>query len=331
MGADAGALAEVPVLINLRYHIVSLVAVFLALALGMVVGSTVLNEGTAQVQRSISEFLRRQSQQTQAENDTLRGQVERYSAFGGAVLPGMVSGKLQGRTAVLLDTDQVDDGTRSKVEQALRVAGAAVDGRITFSSQRVALATEADRAKLGQLLDLRAAEPDTLRTALVERFSMRLSAPARLPGDERARLRDMITSLSDARFLASTDLPRPVRDGGEAFPKAGSLFVIIGPTDGSTILDPRAFLVPLADRLSSHTPAPVAGVEAEGGVSSWVEVLRGDKEITQRVSTVDDVDAVYGQVALVHALARSLADQPPGQYGFKQRATGLLPEGSPAS
>jgi Copper transport outer membrane protein, MctB len=318
-------------LINLRYHIVSLVAVFLALALGMVVGSTVLNEGTAQVQRSISEFLRRQSQQTQAQNDTLRGQVERFQAFGGAVLPKMVSGKLQGRSAVLLDTDRVDDGTRSRVEQALRAAGASVTGRITFASDRLALTTDGDRTRLGQLLELPAVNPEVLRAAMIEQLSGRLSVPAKLPQDDVGRLRDMITGLSDAKFVASTDLPRAVRDGGEAFPKAGSLFVIIGPTDGSPTLDPRAFLVPLADRLSARTTAPVAGVESEAGVSSWVAVLRGDKEATQRVSTVDDVDAVYGQVALVEALARRLANQAPGQYGFKSRATGLLPEGSPAS
>ncbi len=318
-------------MINLRYHIVSLVAVFLALALGMVVGSTVLNEGTAQVQRSISEFLRRQSQQTQAQNDTLRGQVERFQAFGGAVLTGTVAGKLQGQSAVLLDTDRVDDGTRSKVEQALRAAGASVNGRLTFASDRLALATQGDRSKLGQLLDLPAGNPQGLRVALIEQLSLRLSAPARLPRNDSARLRDMITGLSDAKFLADTDLPRPVRDGGESFPKAGSLFVIIGPTDGSTTLDPKAFLVPFADRLSARTLAPVAGVEAEAGVSSWVEVLRGDKEATQRVSTVDDVDAAYGQVALVDALVQRLANRPTGQYGFKQRSTGLLPEGSPAS
>ena len=318
-------------MLNLRYHIVSLVAVFLALALGMVVGSTVLNEGASQVQRSISEFLRRQSQQTQAQNDTLRGQVERFQAFGSAVLPGTVGGRLQGRSAVLLDTDRVDDGTRSKVEEALRAAGATVSGRLTFASGRLALATDGDQTKLGGVLNLPPGNPDALRSALIEQLSIRLSLPARLPKDATARHRDIITSLSDAKFLADTDLPRPVRDGGEAFPKAGSLFVIIGPTDGSTALDPKAFLVPLADRLSASTQAPVAGVEAEGGVSSWVEVLRGNKEITQRVSTVDDVDAVYGQVALVDALAQRLANQPAGQYGFKQRSTGLLPEGSPAS
>jgi Copper transport outer membrane protein, MctB len=318
-------------LINLRYHIVSLVAVFLALALGMVVGSTVLNEGTALVQRSTSDFLRRQSQQTQAENDTLKGQVQRFQQFGVATLPVMVRGKLQGRSAVLLDTDQVDDGTRSKVEQALRAAGATVAGRLTFASERLALAGDNDRAKLGQLLDVAPSDADLLRTTLIEQLSVRLSVPVRLPGKGENRMRDMITGLSDAKFLADTDLSGPVRDGGEAFPKAGSLFVIIGPTDGSTTLEPAAFLVPLADRLSVHTPAPVAGVESELGVSSWVEVLRGDKEATQRVSTVDDVDTAYGQVALVEALAQRLANRPTGQYGFKQRATGLLPEGSPAS
>lgn len=318
-------------MINLRYHIVSLVAVFLALALGMVVGSTVLNEGTAQVQRSIGEFLRRQSQQTQAQNVTLRGQVDRYQTFGGAVLAGLVSGKLQGRSTVLLDTDRVDDGTRSKVEQALRAAGATVSGRITFATDRLALTADGDRTRLGELLDLPAGDRDALRTTLIERLSGRLSVPARLPQTDTTRPQDMITGLQDAKFLADTDLPRPVTDGGEAFPKAGSLFVIIGPTDAATLLDPKAFLVPLADRLSARATGPVAGVESETGVSSWVVALRGDKDATERVSTVDDVDAVYGQVALVDALAGRLANQAAGHYGFKHRSTGLLPEGSVAS
>jgi hypothetical protein len=318
-------------LINLRYHIVSLVAVFLALALGMVVGSTVLNEGTAQVQRSMSEFLRRQSQQTQAENGTLRAQVGHFKDFGSAVLTGLVGGKLQGRSIVLLDTDRVDDGTRSKVEEALRAAGATVSGRITFATDRLALTADGDRTRLSELLDLPGGDPDALRAALIERLSGRLSVPARLPQNDASRPQDMITGLQDAKFLADTDLPRHVTDGGEAFPKAGSLFVIIGPTDGSTALDPKAFLVPLADRLSARTMAPVAGVESETGVSSWVVALRGDKDATDRVSTVDDVDAVYGQVALVDALAGQLANQAAGHYGFKQRSTGLLPEGSAAS
>ena len=317
-------------MINLRYHIVSLVAVFLALALGMVVGGTVLNEGTGRAQRAFSDLLRRTSQQTQAENTDLRNQLGHYQTFGEKVLPQLAHDKLKGRSVVLIDTDRVDDGARTSVTDAIEAAGGTLDGRVTFSSDRVNLAAQDDRTRLGQVLGLSTTDPDQLRPAMIEQFTDRLTAPARLPQDDRDRPRDMITALSDAKFFADLNLPSRVSDGSELFPKAGSLFVIIGPTDGSTVLPPKSFLVPLADRLSARSTAPVAGVESQNGVSSWVQTLRGDKEITQRVSSVDDVDAVYGQIALVDAFALQLAHQPPGQYGFKQGSTGLLPEGGPA-
>lgn len=317
-------------MINLRYHIVSLVAVFLALALGMVVGGTVLNEGTGRAQRAFSDLLRKTSQQTQAENTTLRGQLGHYQDFGGKVLPELAHDKLKGRSVVLVNTDRGDNGALGGVTAAVQAAGGTVGGRLTFSSDRVNLDAQDDRTRIGQLLGLSSSDPDVLRTAMIEQFTARLTLPAKLSKGDQERPPDMITALSDAKFLADTDLPRPVRDGREVFPKAGSLFVIIGPTDGSTTPPPNSFLVPLADRLSARSSAPVAGVESQTGVSSWVQTLRGDKEITQRVSSVDDVDAVYGQVALVDAFALQLANQPPGQYGFKQGASGLLPEGAPA-
>jgi hypothetical protein len=311
--------------INLRYHIVSLVAVFLALALGMVVGGTVLNEGTGRAQRAFSELLRKTSQQTQAENSVLLNQAKNYKQFGEKVLPQLAHDKLKGRSVVLVDTDRVDDTTRTEIKDAIQAAGGSVAGRLTFSTDRVGLATRDDRDRLAQLLGVPSGDPDTLRSAMVEQFTARLTLPAKLPKDDRAR--DMITGLSDAKFFADTDLPRRVSNGGEVFPKAGSLFVIIGPTDGSPTLSPKTFLVPLADRLSARSATPVAGVESQTGPSSWVAVLRGEKDVTQRVSSVDDVDAVYGQVALVEALAAQLGNQPAGQYGFKQGATSLLPDG----
>lgn len=317
-------------MINLRYHIVSLVAVFLALALGMVVGGTVLNEGTGRAQRAFSELLRKTSQQTQAENSALRAQNGHYQDFGEKVLPQLAHDKLKGRSVVLVDTDRVDDSTRAGVTDAVQAAGGTVQGRLTFSSDRLGLAAADDRTRLGQVLGLSSSDPDVLRQQLIEQFTARLTLPSKLPNNDQERPRDMITALSDAKFFADVNLPRSVRDGTEIFPKAGSLFVIIGPTDGSTVLPPKSFLVPLADRLSARSTAPVAGVESQNGISSWVQTLRGDKDITQRVSSVDDVDAVYGQVALVDAFAAQLANQPPGQYGFKPGASGLLPSGGPA-
>ena len=59
-------------MISLRYHIVSLVAVFLALALGIVVGSTVLQEGTVSVLRATSERVRQESRRANPRYEYVR-------------------------------------------------------------------------------------------------------------------------------------------------------------------------------------------------------------------------------------------------------------------
>lgn len=319
-------------MINLRYHIVSLVAVFLALAVGVVVGSTALKEGTVSVLRATSNKLISESQAERAKNQALEAEVSGYREFGTAVLPRLVRDRLKGQPVVVLDTDRVDDKIRKPVEDAVQAAGAQVEGRLTFASDRLGLAATGDRSALAALLDTDQADPEALRQALTGKLAERLTAPARLPRIGAARSRDVITGLQDAKFLADLRLAdQAVKDGTVPFPRAGSVFVIIGPTDNPTLLDPRLFLVPLAQRLSGHASAPVVGVEAAApGAPSWVEVLRDDRDLTHRVSTVDDVDRVPGQFALVEALARRLRGDPTGQYGYKSGATGLLPEGAAA-
>ena len=314
-------------MINLRYHIVSLVAVFLALAIGVVVGSTALKEGTVSVLRATSNGLIRQSQDERARNQVLQGELDGYKQFSTAMLPNLVGGKLKGQAVVLLDTDRVDDKTRKPVEDALKAAGADVDGRVTFASSRLSLAAEGDRTALAALLDTDQEDPEALRQALVARLAERLTSPARLPKNGTAQAKDVLTGLDQAKFLADLRLTEPMRDGTVPFPRTGTIFVVIGPTDNPTLLDPKLFLVPLTQRLSGHARTPVVGVEAAApGAPSWVEVLRGDQDLTDRVSTVDDVDRVPGQFALVEAVSRHLAHEPAGQYGFKRGATGLLPE-----
>src|SRR4029453_10112802 len=94
----------VPDVISLRYHIVSLVAVFLALALGIVVGSTVLQEGTVSVLRATGERGRPGSEKNSRENVALKQDKARLEAFGAAYLPELIQGRLKGRPVVLVDT-----------------------------------------------------------------------------------------------------------------------------------------------------------------------------------------------------------------------------------
>jgi hypothetical protein len=320
----------VPDVISLRYHIVSLVAVFLALALGIVVGSTVLQEGTVSVLRATSDRVREESERNSRENLALKQEVGRWQSFGATVLPELVQDRLKDRPVVLVDTDKVDSGMRDSVRKVLEDAGAEVDGQITFADERLALAAEADRTAMGQVLGAAdAGAADVLRGELVKRLAERLTAPAAMPQEDRQRAGDMLTALQDADFLADLKLAGPLAAGNGTFPRQGSMFVLLGPAATATAaVAPDAFLVPLADQVSARETGPVAGGEAAAvpRETSWIIALRDNRAVSRRVSGIDNVDTAYGQLALVQALEGSLQRLPPGQYGVKDGASGLLPE-----
>jgi Copper transport outer membrane protein, MctB len=317
----------VPDVISLRYHIVSLVAVFLALALGIVVGSTVLQEGTVSVLRATSERVRQESDRNSRENVALKQDKARLEAFGVAVVPELVQGRLKDRPVVLVDTDKVDDGLRGTVRKALEDAGAEIDGQITFSDERLALATDADRSAVGRLLGADAGAADVLRGTLVKRLADRLITSSAIPQEDGQRPSDLLTGLEDADF-ADLALSRRVTAGTDPFPRQGSSFVLLGPSPAAapTAVAPDAFLVPLADQVSSRaTGAAVAGAEAAAvpDASSWILALRNNRSVSRRVSGIDSVDTVYGQLSLVESLQTSLQQ---GQYGIKDGASGLFPK-----
>jgi hypothetical protein len=315
----------VPDVISLRYHIVSLVAVFLALALGIVVGSTVLQEGTVSVLRATSDRVRAESDENSRRNVDLTKQVGQWEAFGAAVLPDLVRDRLKGRSVVLVDTDKVDSGLRDRVREVLEDAGAEVDGQITFADERLALGADADRTAMARLLAVDAGAPEVLRGELVKKLAQRLATPAAMPRDDKQRPSDMLTGLQDADFLADLKLSQPLAAGSDPFPRQGSSFVLLGPAaTATTAVAPDAFLVPLADQVSAKAGGAVAGGEAADVPenSSWVIALRNNREVSRRVSGIDSIDKGYGQLALVQALQRL----PAGQYGIKDGASGLLPE-----
>ena len=317
-------------MISLRYHIVSLVAVFLALALGIVVGSTVLQEGTVSVLRATSEQVRAQSDRNSRENVALKQEQARLQSFGAAVLPELVQGRLKGRPVVLVDTDKVDGGLRDTVRKALEDAGAEIDGQITFSDQHLTLAAEADRTAVGRLLGADAGAADVLRGTLVNRLADRLITSSAIPQEDGQRPSDLLTGLQDADFLADLKLSKAITAGTDPFPRQGSSFVLLGPspTAAPTAVAPDAFLIPLADQVSSRTTGAVAGVEAAAvpDANSWVVALRNNRSVSRRVSGIDSADLAYGQLSLVQALQTSLQQGPPGQYGIKGGASALFPD-----
>lgn len=111
---------------NLRYHIASLVAVFLALALGLVLGGIVVERGTLDAQRkALVDSLQKDFRRLSAQNRDLRLQVDAESRFADAAATVAVKDRLKGRTVVV-----VANSGRSDAAQDARKAVESAGGKV---------------------------------------------------------------------------------------------------------------------------------------------------------------------------------------------------------
>ena len=89
-------------MIDFRYHLVSLIAVFLAVALGIIIGTTALNDPiAANIEGQVS-ALEQDKRNLEDRTQQLQAQVETADAFDRAVAPALVDGALNGSSVLLI-------------------------------------------------------------------------------------------------------------------------------------------------------------------------------------------------------------------------------------
>jgi len=99
---------------NLRYHIASLVAVFLALALGLVLGGLVVQQGSfSSQQRSIVSGLQRDFKRLTGQNASLRSDLQFERGFATQMTDEWVAGRLDGRSVVVLTSGTKGEGAEA--------------------------------------------------------------------------------------------------------------------------------------------------------------------------------------------------------------------------
>ena len=115
--------------IDFRYHLVSIVAVFLALAIGIVVGATALKPKTEDFFDRASRLEEQQIKSQQAKNRGLQSQVGSDQAFAKSAAPLLLGNLLTDQRVVLVTAPGADGGTINGVTAALKLAGAKVIGQ----------------------------------------------------------------------------------------------------------------------------------------------------------------------------------------------------------
>ncbi len=304
-------------MISFRQHVVTIVAIFLALALGVLAGS-------AFVQPRLIETLETQADRDRQTIADLRDQLAEMGdlvaaerAFNDVALPHLTAGRLLGQQVLVVAQDGVEDDLVAGTRQALEEAGATA----VVLSARDALAPQDVEGQdaLAQLLSLPGADPTELPSLAAEALATRLATDGRR---EPATDDDLLYALLTEGYLASMDasLTDPALAGIGGPDQI--VIVLSGGLEEDAVMPPDAFAVPLVQRLA-ELGLPVAAGESVDTVVPFVSVLRGIG--VDGVVTVDDLDESRGGAALVLGLQRRVLTGEGGDYGVKDGAAPLPP------
>jgi len=308
-------------MINLRYHIVSLVAVFLALGMGIVMGSTVIDRVTVDALSNKLDNVRRSVDGIREENGRLKGQVDQGRDFAITTRDQLLRGHLKGVPVMVVAVAGVDRKPVDELRQALVTAQATVEGTVWFTS-KMRLANDADVRALATALETTADRPEIVRRA----------ALAKVAASREAAASDAspLAALNSAGFVTYEGPPPATSTTSSlplslaSLPLAGTRYVLVSGA-GAEVGDDLVAM-PLAQAFASASARVVAaesGTDTQGGRAVFVGLLRGDA-VSSRVSTVDNLESPMGQTAAVLAL-EDLTVPRFGQYGVGPGAQRLLP------
>lgn len=312
-------------MISLRYHAVSIAAVFLALALGVLLGAGGVSERVLGAVSSERDDLGGRVAALTAERDALAAQQRAAEEFAGRVAPAAVRGALQGQTVALVVAG-ADAQDRDAVTALVGQAGATLTGQLELTGA-VGDPARADQLRelTSQLLPAGAQLPAASDTGslvgglLGGVLLARDGKPQVTPDDAES----VLTGLTSAGFVAP----------GQA-PGAANLVLVLtgGALDGADAPDAAAVYARLAGQLDrSGGGAVLAGRTGSADATGSVGVVRADPQLAGGVSTVDDVGSGAGRVAAVLALREQL-DGRAGRYGTGSGAAdGASPAVAPAA
>ncbi|HET9770181.1 MAG TPA: copper transporter [Acidimicrobiia bacterium] len=340
-------------MINFRFHLVSLVAVFLALALGVVVGSTVIDKAIVDRLSSQIDSVRARADEQRAENRTLRDQVKGLETFIVQSQPQVVGRRLNQVPVTVVAVRGVPaEDVRGAVD-ILRQAGALVSG-VLWIEDAFSAPEPAARTKLVEAMGDSGLATDDLRLVALEALGKRLvagpgpAAATPLPTSSTAPSSSSLSSASSADPLVALNEAGLVsfdRLGGgtvnlESWPAAGTRILLVDgsqarPLPGTVSLPMLRAAAAAGGRLAlAEVFRPTATVKDRGAI---VRGVRDDPTLSRVVSTVDDLDNTRGQVALTLAV-QELGTGRAGHYGEGPGATSHLPtpeaappEGVPAA
>jgi len=313
--------------IDFRYHLVSIVSIFLALAVGIVLGAGPLKEDIGNRLTEQTTALRAEKSQLRTELDAEKKGSAARDTFSNTVAPAIVKDRLTGKTVTLVIAPGADADLVKNATASLLAAGAKIGSTVTLSDAWADPAKRTFRNNLtGQLADLVKAP---LASNSADQLAAAVLSRSILGG------KDQPTQLVDPSASAALEGLKAghlVKVSPDQILPSSAAVLLGGPGKGSTQQDTDARLatyvqlVRALDGAGSGVVVATVSNSTDPTLSTEpVAAVRKDSDAVKVASTVDDGDLPMGQTTLVLALAEVYSGNH-GQYGLASDAKAIVPD-----
>jgi Copper transport outer membrane protein, MctB len=310
-------------MISLRQHALSLAAVFLALAVGVVLGSGFLSDTLLSSLRDEKRDLYSQINGLNDQKNVLNEKLSAANNFDNQLAGRMVHDALGGKSMVVFRTPDAKDDDVAAVSKFIGQAGGTVTGTVSLtqefvdanSAEKLRTIVNSSILPAGQQLSTKLVDQGSQAGDLLGIALLINANPAVPPVDDAAR-DTVLASLRDAGFIAYQP--------SDHLPAANAALIVTcaGLTQdaGNQGVSVARFAAAMAPHGSGTLLAGRDG-SATGGAA--VAVTRADAGMTSTISTVDDVDTAPGRITAVLGLHDLINEGHVAQYGTGHGATSI--------
>lgn len=312
-------------MINFRFHVVSIVAVFLSLALGIMIGSTVVDRAIVASLRNQIERVEANADAQRAENSALTKELALKGDYVKATASFAVSGRLLGVPLAIIAESTVSDDNVIALIELSRDAGSTVGGFIRLTDKW------SDDSQISELRSASGVEERGARLVRAGAWSavaQRLAAGVGTDPQDDVLVRLERVGFIEYKAVADSSGDSPSFPAAWPGVEARAIYLAAPSTGG---IAPQSRRV--ADRVTALARQDMFAVAAEEHVDGDGVPARGlvlanvadDASLRIRISAVDNFELTEGRVATVLAIA-DLARGVSGRYGFGEGAVSVSPE-----
>jgi hypothetical protein len=310
-------------MISLRQHALSLAAVFLALAVGVVLGSGFLSDTLLSSLRDEKRDLYTQINGLNDQKNLLNEKLSAANNFDTQLVGRIVHDALGGKSVVVFRTPDAKDDDVAAVSKFIGQAGGTVTGTVSLtqefvdanSAEKLQTVVNSSILPAGQQLDTKLVDQGSQAGDLLGIALLTNAKPAVAAVDDTQR-DTVLAALRDTGFITY--------QAGDRMGAANAALVITGaslPQDaGNQGVSVARFSAALAPHGSGTL---LAGRDGSSTGGAAVAVARADAGMASAISTVDNVDVAPGRITAVLGLRDLINGGHIGQYGTGHGATSI--------